>query len=97
MPSILARFVGLSPDPEPQLKRVIKLVTRCSKLSRREAHVLLLDYTGYNRREIREELKVSDETVTTYWKRIYAKTACHGRHEVRDWTKALLQRELGID
>ncbi|GAB4440218.1 MAG: hypothetical protein OHK0015_35930 [Chloroflexi bacterium OHK40] len=95
MSSIFARFLGLSPgDPFPFHVAVL-LLERRTRLTRSEAHVLVLDYLGFTRDEICEQQSISTETIRTYWKRIYRKTNCRGRREIRCWLESLLQKEFG--
>lgn len=95
MSSILARFLGLSPDdPFPYFAAVLLLERRTS-LARSEAQVIVLDYLGFTRDEICEQQSISTETIRTYWKRIYRKTSCRGRREIRCWLEATLRKEIG--
>lgn len=94
MSSIFARVAGMG-DDSFDAAAVVAVLQRRGGLSRAEAQVLLLDYLGISREEICAELRVSTETVRTYWKRIYQKVRCRARPEAYAWLEALIQRELG--
>lgn len=95
MSNIFARLLGLSPDdPFPYLV-VVLLLERRTTLARSEAQVIVMDFFGFTRDEICGHLKISTETIRTYWKRIYRKTSCRGRREIRCWLEAMLRKEFG--
>lgn len=97
MPSFLARCIGLVGDPELPPSAAMLLAERHGRLSRNEAKVVVKDYLGASREELSEELEVSTDSIRTYWKRIYRKTGCHGKEEVREWLENLLKEALGVD
>lgn len=95
MGSIFTRVLGLAPDdPFPYFAAVL-LLERRTRLARNEAHMIVMDYLGFTRDEICEQLKISTETIRTYWKRIYRKTSCRSRREMRCWLEAMLKKEFG--
>jgi DNA-binding CsgD family transcriptional regulator len=94
MPSLIARFFGLTGDPELPPKAAMLLAERHGRLSRREAQVVVKAYLGSTRKELSEELEVSKETISTYWKRVYEKTGCHTQEEVHSWLEKLLEEVL---
>ncbi len=95
MGSMLARCVGIARGSQVVPEDAIVVLERCSRLSRAEARVLLLDYCGRVRDQICAELCVAAATGRTYWKRIYRKIGCRTRAEARAWLEQLLQRETG--
>lgn len=95
MSSIFNRFLGLSPDDPFPFFAAVLLLERRTTLTRSEAHVLVLDYLGFTRDEICEQQNISTETIRTYWKRIYRKTGCRSRRDIRCWLEATLRKEFG--
>lgn len=93
--SIFTRFFGLSADDPFPYYAAVLLLERRTSLARNEAHVIVMDYLGLERDEICGHLKISTETIRTYWKRIYRKTNCRGRREIRCWLETTLQKEFG--
>lgn len=73
----------------------ILFLQRRTPLSRAEARIVVLDYLGWPRYKLCEHLKITVETVRTYWKRIYRKTNCRSRAELRVWLEWRLSQELG--
>jgi DNA-binding CsgD family transcriptional regulator len=94
MSTIFARFLGLSQGQQLTYDAAVLLIERRSPLSRSESYVIVLDYLGFTRDEICGRLKISTETIRTYWKRIYRKTNCRGRRAIRRWLESTLQKEL---
>lgn len=97
MPSFLARCIGLAGGPELPPGAAMLLAERHGRLSRNEAKVVVKDYLGASREELSEALEVSTDSIRTYWKRIYRKTGCHNKEEVREWLEKLLKEALGLD
>jgi DNA-binding CsgD family transcriptional regulator len=93
--SIFNRFFGLSPDEPFPFFAAVLLLERRTSLARSEAHVLVLDYLGFTRDEICEQQNIATETIRTYWKRIYRKTNCRSRREIRCWLETTLRKEFG--
>ena len=84
------RAIDLKRDPEklassegaPSKKRVCQAVRRKYHLTEREEEVLALLTDGYSRKAIAKELFVSENTVATHLRVIYAKMECHRKDEV---------------
>ena len=94
MPSLIARFFGLTGDPELPPKAAMLVAERHGRLSRREAEVVVKAYLGSSRKELSEEFDVTKETISTNWKRVYEKTGCHTQEEVYTWLEMLLEAAL---
>ena len=88
-----------SPQTEPPhpdlLSRQVALVQRSFRLSARETEVMELIARGYTVARIAEMLVVSENTIRTHSKRIYAKLDVHKRQELRDLIDSFDPRELG--
>lgn len=95
MSKIFARFLGFTQGQPLTYDAAVLMLERHSPLSRSEARVLVLDYLGVSRDELSEQLDISIETIRTYWKRMYRKTRCRTRTDIRGWLEATLQQELG--
>lgn len=80
--------VLVAPHSEPQyrdrLSKQCALVQQNFRLSNREAEVMELLVRGNTVAHIAEELVVSENTIRTHSKRIYAKLAIHKRQELID-------------
>ena len=84
------RAIDLKRDPEkfagsegaPSKKCVCQAVRRKYHLAEREEEVLALLTDGYSRKAIAKELFVSENTVATHLRVIYAKMECHRKDEV---------------
>jgi DNA-binding CsgD family transcriptional regulator len=96
MASILAQCIGLNDGGPVPPHIAAALLERRTPLARSEARILVLDYIGLSREQICEYLQVSSETVRTYWKRIYRKTACHSRAEVHVLLETIIRNELSV-
>jgi|GEM_PF-1249776 len=94
MSSLLAKCIGISREQQLSMDATIVILERRSQLARTEARMLVLDYVGWSRDQLSDQLNVSIETVRTYWKRIYRKTNCRTRAEARQWLESILQEEL---
>lgn len=94
MPSIFARCIGLTPDQQIPMDAAIVYIERQTLLSRAEARVVMLDYLGWPREDLCDQLGVSIETVRTYWKRIYRKTNCRSRTDIRSWLESVLEQGI---
>ena len=78
---------GASADAAPyhdHLSAQIAQVQRAFRLSAREAEVMELIARGYTVTRIAEMLVVSENTIRTHSKRIYAKLDVHKKQELRD-------------
>ncbi len=68
------------------------------KLSPREAEVLKMVASGFDRAGMREALGVSDNTIKTHVRRIYLKLGVHSKREVSDLVEAYMARiEYGMN
>jgi DNA-directed RNA polymerase specialized sigma24 family protein len=94
MASILAQLNGLVPGQHLSTEAAVRLVQRLSKLSYRQAKVLVLDFRGFSYEQIGEELKVDPETARTYWKRGRKKYHWESKEEAYAWVENLLRKEL---
>lgn len=94
MSSIFARCVGLLDGKQISQEAAILVVERRSTLSYGEARVVVLDYLGVKRGQMSQQIKVSVETIRTYWKRIYEKTNIHSRKPLRKWVETILLQEI---
>jgi DNA-binding NarL/FixJ family response regulator len=91
--SILANCIGLAGKPPISLQAAIILLNREGGIRRCEARVAVLDYLGWQREDICEELGVTVGTIDTYWKRIYRATGRHSREAARAWVEELLSQD----
>ena len=94
MGKFYGRCVGLAGDADFSPQAAVLVVQRRSTLSRREAVVAVHDFLGVPRGELSVQLKVSPETIRTFWKRIYHKTKIRSREKVRAWVEQILRDEL---
>lgn len=74
---------------------------RRSKLAHTQVRLVVYDYRGRNREELAKELKVSAETLKSYWRRVHKKLNCqhyaNRREAVRAWVAAVLRAEIEGD
>lgn len=82
------------PSYQDRLSKQIALVQRYYRLSARETEVMELIARGNTVARIAEMLVVSENTIRTHSKRIYAKLDVHKRQELRDLIDSLDPREL---
>lgn len=75
---------GSEPFYQDRLSKQVELVRRYYRLSAREAEVMELIARGNTVARIAEMLVVSENTIRTHSKRIYAKLDVHKRQELRD-------------
>lgn len=94
MSTIFARCLGLSGDGPIGIEGAITLLRRRTALTRAEAQVVVLDYLGRSRADLQRELGVSTDSVKTYWRRIYKKTACRSRPMLHTWVEQVIRSEL---
>ncbi len=94
MSSLFATSISLSPDRHISTDEAVCLVKQRSTLTHTEARLVVHDYVRYNREQLAEELKVSLETLKSYWRRVYKKVGCQGRDEIRRWVGATLRAEF---
>lgn len=82
------------PSYQDRLSKQIALAQRYYRLSARETEVMELIARGNTVARIAEMLVVSENTIRTHSKRIYAKLDVHKRQELRDLIDSLDPREL---
>lgn len=82
--SSAADGAGSEPFYQDRLSKQVELVRRYYRLSAREAEVMELIARGNTVARIAEMLVVSENTIRTHSKRIYAKLDVHKRQELRD-------------
>lgn len=70
---------------EAATKRAVAQLGEQFLLSEREIEVLSLYVLGYTQKRLAEELVVTQATVKTHIKRVYAKTGMHSRQEIVDY------------
>lgn len=83
------------PTYHDRLSKQAALVQRYYRLSAREAEVMELIARGNTVARIAEMLVVSENTIRTHSKRIYAKLDVHKRQELRDLIESFDPHELG--
>lgn len=94
MSSLFATSISLSPEWQISTDEAVFLVKRHSTLTHTEARLVVHDYVGYSREQLAAELKVSIETLKSYWRRVYKKVGCQRRDVMRSWVKATLLAEF---
>lgn len=94
MSNLFARCIGLAGQPQISIDAAVIYLHRRGKLRRREAHIAVLDYLGWQREELCEYLGITVKTVDKYWTRIYAATGCHGRAAARAWVEEMLAQAI---
>ena len=90
--SALERWLGVEEAPsslddvrQVAMRRSAEEMGRQFMLSNREIEVLSLYALGHTQKRLAEELTVSQETIRTHIKRIYAKCGLHSRQELLDY------------
>lgn len=76
-----------------QFERCTQLVAEDGGLTARETEIFALLARGEDRAAIREQLCISNDTVKTHTRRIYAKLGIHAKQEARDLVEACMDRE----
>lgn len=71
------------------LSRQCQMAAEQFKLSERETEVMILLVHGYTAKRAAQELMVSDNTVNTHVKRMYAKLGVHKRQELVDLVRGM--------
>lgn len=91
-PSALERWLGVEEAPtslddvrQAAMRRSAEEMGRRFLLSNREIEVLSLYALGHTQKRLAEELCVSQATIRTHVKRIYAKCGLHSRQELLDY------------
>ena len=91
-PSALERWLGVEEAPaslddvrQAAMRRSAEEMGRQFLLSNREIEVLSLYALGHTQKRLAEELCVSQATIRTHVKRIYAKCGLHSRQELLDY------------
>lgn len=77
-----------------RLSKQAEVVRHRYRLSAREAEVMEMIARGYTVPRIAEELIVSENTIRTHSKRIYAKLGIHSKYELRDLVESFNPRDL---
>ena len=80
---------------QDRLSKQVALVRQTYRLSAREAEVMELIARGNTVARIAEQLIVSENTIRTHSKRIYAKLDIHKRQELVDLIESFSPRDLG--
>lgn len=94
MSSLFATSISLSPERHISIDEAVCVVKRRSTLTHTEARLVVHEYVGYNREQLAAELKVSIETLKSYWRRVYKKVGCQRRGVIRSWVVATLRAEF---
>ena len=96
-----ARAEGDDPDLEIPVRPVLdRLTKQCEairlayRLSDRETEVMELVARGDTVARIAEKLSVSENTVRTHAKRVYAKLGIHSKQELSDLVRSFRPMEL---
>lgn len=76
-----------------EFERCAALVARDGGLTARESEILLLLARDESREAIREQLCISNDTVKTHTRRLYAKLGVHAKQEARALVEARMERE----
>ena len=78
---------------QQQFERCTQLVAEDGGLTARETEIFALLVRGKDRAAIREQLCISNDTVKTHTRRIYAKLGIHAKQEARALVEACMDRE----
>ena len=76
-----------------EFERCAKLVAHDGGLTARETEIFLLLARDESRAAIRERLCISNDTVKTHTRRLYAKLDIHAKQEARALVTARMERE----
>lgn len=94
MSTLLARCLGLVGRAAPAPDAMTTVIARELSLCRAEARIVLLDYLGYTRHQILDELQINPGSLRKYWQRINKKTGCTSRAEIRQLLEISLAAAL---
>ncbi|OUO92537.1 hypothetical protein B5F40_01195 [Gordonibacter sp. An230] len=78
---------------QQQFEHCTQLVAEDGGLTARETEIFALLVHGKDRAAIREQLCISNDTVKTHTRRIYAKLGIHAKQEARALVEACMDRE----